>query len=92
MIGELQQSLLELELDILALEVELRLRVVRALPLAPFTSPSIARSHLWLLGYIPSVLPTISAMFKDMDNGSGGWELPLPPKQSPQSSMSVAHR
>ena len=63
MIGDIQQRLLELELDILALEVELRLRAVRALPLAPFP----ARSQLWLLGYLPSVLPHLSAVLKDME-------------------------
>ncbi|MGK7911645.1 MAG: hypothetical protein AB4050_09220 [Synechococcus sp.] len=64
MIGDIQQRLLVLELDILALEVELRLRAARSLPLAPFP----ARSQLWLLGYLPSVLPHLSTVLKDMES------------------------
>ena len=68
MIADIQQNLIELELDILALEVELRLRMVKSVPLAPFTSPFIARSQLWLLGYLPSVLPQLTKMLKDMED------------------------
>ena len=64
--SDLQQRLTELNLDILALEVELRLRMVRSLPVNREMSPSMARSQLWLLGQLPGILPDISAVLQDM--------------------------
>lgn len=68
---DLQQNLLELELDILALEMELRLQMVRSLPVAKIISPTVARSQLWLLEYLPSVLPNISAVLQDVELSNG---------------------
>ncbi len=88
MIGDIQQHLLELELDILALEVELRLRAVRSHPLAPFP----ARSQLWLLGYLPSVLPHLSTVLKDMESLTdlpNRWSVPRRLVAPPQPSRSL---
>ncbi|WP_017324810.1 hypothetical protein [Synechococcus sp. PCC 7336] len=52
----LQQHLLELELDILALEIDLSLQLVKSIPPAPSPTLAIAPSHLWLMQALPTVL------------------------------------
>ena len=65
--SDLQQNLLELELDILALEMELRLKLVRSLPVAEMRSPTMARSQLWIVEYLPSVFPDFLALLHDRE-------------------------
>ena len=57
--SDLRQRLLELELDIVALEVDLHLQVVRSLPLPATPSPVITWTNLWLCHFLPSVLPEV---------------------------------
>ena len=57
--GELRHRMLMLELDIVALELDLHLELVRTLPLPAITSPIMARTNLWLYQALPSILPDI---------------------------------
>lgn len=53
---DLQQILLELELDILALGLDLSLQLMQAIPPATAPTPAISRSHLGLIHVVPTVL------------------------------------
>ena len=55
--NDLRRQLLALELDIVALEVDLHLQVVRALPLPPTSSPVITWTNLWLCHMLPAIVP-----------------------------------